>query len=93
MLLLSVVLSYYLSSLYKHLFYFQPRVEQSVPFHHHFITFHLSVLTMVLDTKQAVLDYPAIRESMPPDGYPENTRSACTQAQAGLTHHPPVLGV
>ena len=34
MLLLSAVLSYYLSSLYKHLFYFQARVEQSVLFHH-----------------------------------------------------------
>jgi len=34
MLLLSVVLSYYLSSLYKLLLYFQARVEQSVPFHH-----------------------------------------------------------
>ena len=52
------------------MFYFQARVEQSV----HFITFHLSVLTTVLDTKQAVPDRPAIRESMPLAGYTENTR-------------------
>ena len=32
MLLLSAVLSYHLTSLYKHLFYFQAKVEQSVPF-------------------------------------------------------------
>ena len=40
--------------------------------------FHLSVLTTVLDTKQAVPDYPAIHESMPPARYPENTRPAYT---------------
>jgi len=33
---------------------------------------------MVLDTKQAVPDRPAICESMPPTGYPKNTRPACT---------------
>jgi len=32
MLLLSAVLSYHLASLYKHMFYFQARVEQSVSF-------------------------------------------------------------
>ena len=34
MLLLLAILSYYLSSLYKHMFYLQARVEQSVLFHH-----------------------------------------------------------
>ena len=34
---------------------------------------------MVLDPKQVVLDCLAIRESMPPAGYPENTRPAYTQ--------------
>ena len=33
-LLLTNVLIYYLTSLCKHMFYFQVRVEQSVPFHH-----------------------------------------------------------
>ena len=32
MLLLSAVLNYHLTSLYKHMFYFQARVEQAVPF-------------------------------------------------------------
>ena len=44
----------------------------------HFITFHLSVLTMVLDTKQAIPDRSAIHESMPLAGYPKNTCPACT---------------
>ena len=34
MILLIAVLIYYLSILCKHMFYFQARVEQSVPFHH-----------------------------------------------------------
>ena len=40
--------------------------------------FHLPVLTTMLNHRQAVPDSPAIRESMPPAGYPENTRPACT---------------
>ena len=56
------------------MFYFLARVEQSV----HFITFHLSVLTMMLNRRQAVPDHPAIHESMPPARYPKNTRPAYT---------------
>ena len=63
----------YLAILCKQLFYFQARVEQSVPFH------HLSVLTTVLNRRQAIPDHPMIHESMPPAGYLENTRPACTQ--------------
>jgi hypothetical protein len=33
---------------------------------------------MMLNHRQAVPDRPAIHESMPPAGYPENTRLACT---------------
>ena len=40
--------------------------------------FHLSVLTTMLNRRQAVPDSPAIRESMPPAGYPKNTHPACT---------------
>ena len=56
------------------MFYFQARVEQSVPF----LLLSLSVLTTVLNTRQAIPDRPAIRESMCPAGCPENTRPACT---------------
>ena len=74
MLLLSAALSYYLSSLYKHLSTFKQELSNQF----HFITFHLSVLTTVLDRSQAVLDCPAIRESMPSARYPKNTCPACT---------------
>ena len=45
-----------------------------------FSIFHLSssVLTTMLNHRQAVPDRPAIRESMPPARYPENTRPAYT---------------
>ena len=87
--LLLAVLSYHLASLYKHLFNFQARVEQSVPF----LLLSLSVLTTVLNRRQAVPDRPAIRESMCPAGCPENTRPLVPQAQAGPIHHSPILGV
>ena len=44
----------------------------------YFFSFQLSVLTMVLNTRQAVPDRPAIHESMCPARCPENTRPACT---------------
>ena len=74
MLLLSAVLSDYLSSLYKHLFYFQARVEQSVPFH------HLLSFSSYYDArvKTSRTDSAAIRESMSPAGYPKNTCPSCT---------------
>ena len=56
------------------MFYFQARVEQSVLF----LLLSPSVLTTVLNTRQAVPDRPAIRESMCLAGCPENTRPACT---------------
>ena len=56
------------------MFYFQARVEQSVSF----LLLSLSVLTTVINTRQAVPDRPAIRESMCPAGCPKNTRPACT---------------
>ena len=71
------------------MFYFQARVEQSVPF----LLLSLSVLTTVLNMRQAVSDRPAIRESMCPAGCPETHAPLVPQAQAGLTHHPPVPGV
>ena len=40
--------------------------------------FHLSLLTTMLNRRQAVPDFPAIRESMLPAGYPKNTCPACT---------------
>ena len=60
----------------KHLCYFQAGGKQS----DFFFIFHLSssVLTTMLNRRQAIPDRPAIRESMPPAGYPENTRPACT---------------
>ena len=74
MLLLSAILSYYLSSLYKHLFYFQARVEQSVPF------LLLSPFSSYYGAKPQTsrTGTPAIHESMPPAGCPEDTRPACT---------------
>ena len=58
------------------MYYFQAGGKQS-DFLFHSI-FYLSVLTMVLDTKQVVPDCPAIHEPMFPAGYPKNTHPACT---------------
>ena len=73
LLLLSAVLSYYLSSLYKHLFYFQARVEQSVLF------YHLPSFSSYYDARvnTSRTDSAAIREPMCPAECPENTRPAC----------------
>ena len=89
MLLLSAVLSYYLFSLYKHMFYFQARVEQSVLF------YHLPSFSSYYDArvKTSRTDSVVIRESMSPAGYLKTHALLVPQAQAGLTHHPPVLGV
>ena len=57
--------------------YFQAGGKQSDFLCPSFI-FHLSVLTTMLNRRQAVPDSPTIHESMPPAGYPENTRPACT---------------
>ena len=77
------------SSLYKHMFYFQARVEQLVPF------LLLSTFSSYYDArgKTSHTDSAAIRELMCPARCPENIRPTCTQAQAGLTHRPPILGV
>ena len=74
---ISSALVHYLTILCKHLYYFQVGGKQSDFL---FSIFHLSssVLTTVLDTKQAIPDCPAIHESMPLAGCPENTRPACT---------------
>ena len=84
MLLLSSILSYYLSSLYKHLFYFQARVEQSVPFH------HLSSFSSYYDArvKTSRTDSAAIREQICPAGCPKNTRPACTQGTSRTNPSP-----
>ena len=74
--LLTAALVHSLTILCKHLYYFQAGGKQS-DFLFHSI-FHLSVITTVLDTKQAVPDRPKIRESMPLARYPENTRPAWT---------------
>ena len=71
------------------MFYFQARVEQSVPF----LLLSLSVLTTMLNYRQVVPDFPVIRESMPPAGTPKTHAPLVRQAQAGPTHHSPVLGV
>ena len=57
------------------------------------LLFPLLVLTTVLNHRQAVPDNPAIRRSMCPAGCPETHAPLVPQAQAGLTHHPPVPGV
>jgi hypothetical protein len=74
MLLLSAVLSYYLVSLYKHLFYFQARVEQSVPF------LLLSNFSSYYDArgKTSRTDSMAICEPMCLAGCSENTCPTCT---------------
>ena len=48
---------------------------------------------MVLDCRQVVPDYPAIRESMCPAGHPETHAPLVPQVQAGPTHYPPVTGL
>ena len=70
------------------MFYFQARIEQKI----HFTTFHLPVLTTVLDYRQAVPDYPTIHESMCPAGYPKTHALLVPQAQTGPTQHSPVKG-
>ena len=90
MLLLSAALSYYLSSLYKHLFYFQARVEQSVPFH------HLSSFSSYYGARPKNKPYRIARRLVnqwPQLGILKTHAPLVPQAQAGLTHHPPVLGV
>ena len=57
------------------MFYIQARVEQSVIF---LLLSSLSVLTTVLNHRQAVPDRPVIRESMCPARCRKNTRLACT---------------
>ena len=59
------------------MYYFQAGGKQS---YFLFSIFHLSssVLTTVLGHRRAVPDFPTIRESMSPAGYPKNTRPACT---------------
>ena len=47
---------------------------------------------MVLDRRQVVPDYPTIRESMCPAGYPETHAPLVPQAQAGPIHHSFVKG-
>ena len=73
-LLLSVVLSYYLASLYKHLLYFQARVEQAVSF------LLLSTFSSYYDArgKTSRTDLAVIHEPMCPVGCPENICPTCT---------------
>ena len=66
--------------------------KQVISNQNHFIIFHIPVLTTVPDCRQVVPDYPAIRESMCPAGYPETHTPLVPQAQAGPTHYPPVMG-
>ena len=68
--------------------YFQTCGKQS----DHFIIFYILVLTTVLDCRQVVPDYSAIRELMCPAGYPETHAPLVPQAQAGPTHHSLVKG-
>ena len=74
MLLLSAVLSYYLSSLYKHLLYFQARVEQSVQF------LLLSTFSSHYGARHETssTDLTAIHEPMCPAGCLENTHPTYT---------------
>ena len=68
------VFSYYLCSLYQHLFYFQARVEQLVPFH------HLPSFSSYYDARVKTnrTDSAAIHEPMCPAGCPKNTCPTCT---------------
>ena len=74
MLLLLAVLSYYLLSLYKHLFYFQARVEQSVSF------LLLSTFSSYYGAKPQVSRTGFLGDSRinVPSWVPRNTRPACT---------------
>ena len=68
--------------------YFQAGGKQS----DYFIIFHILVLTTMLDYRQVIPDYPVIRESMCPAGYPKTHALLVPQAQAGPTHHSLVKG-
>ena len=57
-----------------------------------FYIFHILVLTLVLDYRQVIPDHVAIREPMYPSWYPKTHAPLVPQAQAGPTHHPPVMG-
>ena len=72
--MINSVLMYYLARLCKHLFYFQARVEQSVPF------LLLSIFSSYSDArgKTSRTDSVVIREPMCPAGCPKNTCLACT---------------
>ena len=74
MLLLSAALSYYLSSLYKHLFYFQARVKQSVIF------LLLSTFSSYYGAKPQTshTSFPGDSWINVPSWVPRNTRLACT---------------
>ena len=89
MLWLIAVLSYYLSSLYKHVFYFQARVEQSVPFH------HLPSFSSYYGARPKNKPYRITRwfvNQCPQLGTPKTRNPLVPQAQAGPTHHPPDKG-
>ena len=68
--------------------YFQAGGKQS----DHFTSFYISVHITVLDHRQVVPDYLAIRESMGPIGYPKTHAPLVPQAQVGPTHHSTVKG-
>ena len=89
MLLLSAGLSYYLASLYKHMFYFQARVEQSVLF------LLLSTFSSYYDArgKTSRTDSAATCEPMCPARCPENTCPACTQGTSKINPSPSCPGV
>ena len=88
MLLLKAILSYYLASLYKHMFYFQARVEQSVLFHH--LPSFSSYYNARVKTSRT--DSTAIHKSMSPAGYLENTCPACTLGTSRTNPSPSYLG-
>ena len=71
------------------MFYFQARVEQSVLFHH--LTSFSSYYDAKVKTSRT--DSAAIHEPMSPAGYPKTHAPLVPQAQAGPTHHSPILGV
>ena len=89
LLLLIAILIYYLAILCKHCSTFKQELSNQF----HFITFHLSFLTTVLDPKQAVPDCPTICESMPPAGYLKNTSPACTPGTSRTNPSPSCHGV
>jgi len=89
MLLLIVVLVSYLSIQCKHMFYFQARVEQSVPFH------RLPSFSSYYDArvKTSRTDSAVIRESMSLADYPENTCPAYTPDISKTNPSPSCQGV